>query len=113
EDGLGVVEAAVEQDVRLDALEEPEGRSFGRVARVERVDRRLLGADLLDGQPARVPGAPRVVADAEVRPALPARALRHLLEGRLAVRPGGVAMERPAQVVQLDESGDATGGGRL
>jgi hypothetical protein len=101
---VGVVQAAVGQDVGLDPLQQAEARpSPARRARGSR--RRSPGAACArrPGQPAGVAGRLRVVRDPQVAPAARPRRLRHLRHRGAAVGIGGVAVEGAAQVVHLHQ----------
>ena len=98
---VGEIERAVAEDVALAPPQDAEGR-----------DELVRGGDLfaLPADPVRVEAGDdadvrRVVADRDVLVAVEvARGLRHLEHGGLAVRPGRVAVEVAADLVQLDEA---------
>ena len=101
QDVVGIIERPVGQDVALGPLEQPECPG---VALVPRVDCRPLLMHALDAQSARVAGGSRMIGDAQVLQPRGSGRLGHLLQGRAAVAPVGVAMKRAAQVGSLDQT---------
>ena len=90
---VGDVDLAVGADVHLDPLQDPERR--------QRSLRASISSHWRCSRPSR--RRVRVVAEREVLVAERLRGERHLLDRRLPVRPGRVAVQVAAQVGALDE----------
>ena len=96
ENVVGEVEPAVRQDVALDPSQHAERRQL----LVGGGDLLGLAADVLGREASHRAHGGRVVADGEVLVAALAGGAAHLLHTRPAVRPGGVAVQVSANVIQ-------------
>jgi len=101
QDGVGQIEGTVGEDIDLAAVEQREVVERAR----ERVDGLALRPQALRRQ-AIGHGHPRaVVGDRHVAVAALARGLHHLFQARLAVAPGGVAVQIAADGLDRDQIG--------
>src|SRR5581483_6602454 len=101
EDIVRIVERAVDEDVRLDPVEDVKPPA---VLPVEPGDLRLLLGDLIEAEPAGVEGGARMVGNAEILVAARERSVGHFFQRVDPVRGDGVGMEDAAEVVLLDQN---------
>ena len=107
EDGVGIVQRAVGEDVRL----RPPQQAHGYLLLHPR-DLVPLGAEPVHAEAARIRRGGRVVGDGEVAHAARLRGPRHLLHRVAAVGVHGVAVDEPLDVVQADQVGGQTASAR-
>ena len=97
-----IIEPPVRQNIRFDALEQPQ---LAAMLGVPGVDLFVLLLDLFSTQPACVAGILGMIGYAQVPPFPVACRLRHLRDRGAAIAVYGMTMKAAAQVFQLDEFG--------